>query len=445
VVLAVAYTAIGWLRHRNHWSGGFDLGVFDHALWRLSVGEGLDSSVLGRSVLGDHLSPALLLLVPAYVVAASPLWLFAVQGAALGATVVPLRALAREVGAPEQLASLGVDLSAPLLAASVFDAHPAVLAVPFVAGGLLGAVREEPRLTAWCSIAIVLCRVDLALVVVGIAVVRWNGATRRALWVVPVGAAATLLLPTLVDSVDFWGAHYPAFGSGPLDALVHPQRLIEGLRQANLGDKALIWLLPAGFLTILRPRWLAGLAVGMAPALLSRWEGNALPWYHHAALTVPFVLGGALEALALARDRRGLLLGAAAAGAALSLGGFSPLSAAAPDDLSLLVVLDTDATPGARRLIAQVAPGEAVSAINTIVPHVDHRASAWVWPAPFRDSIPPELGVEADQRAARAIDVLIVFDDDRRYLEAFGFEVADEQGGLLLGRRPDGDRAQSTE
>lgn len=435
-LLAVAYASIGWTRHRNHWSGGFDLGVFDHALWRLAQGEGLFSSVLGRSVLGDHLSPALLVLVPAYAVAPTPLWLYILQGLALGGTVLPLRALAREMHAPAWVATLAVALSAPLLAASVFDVHPAVLAVPFIAGALLGAIRDSPRLTLWCSVAIVLCRVDLALVVLGVAIVRWNRATTRALWVVPIGAAATLLLPVVVDSVDFWGAHYPSLGAGPVDALLHPYRLVTALGRANIADKALIWLLPVGFLTVMRLRWVIGLCVASLPALLSQWPGNALPWYHHAALTVPFAVGGALEALASRPERRRVLMVVAAGGAAVSLAGFSPLAARAPDDLALQVVLGTDADPHADALLSQVAPDDAVSATNPILPHLGHREDAWVWPAPFRDSIPAELGVTADAAAAARIDVVIVVEGDRRYLEAFGFQVISESDGLLLGRRP---------
>ena len=437
--LAVAYGMVGWLRHRNHWSGGFDLSVFDHAVWRLSDGGGLRSAVLDRSILGDHLSPVLLLAVPLYAALPTVAWLFALQGVALGAAVVPARALARELGAPAAVATATVALSAPLLAASVFDFHPAVLATPLLGATLLGAVRDDPRLTMLGSIAIILCRADLVLLVIGVAIVRWNRSTKRALLVVPVGLLLTLVVPALVDSIDFWQTHYPGLGSGPTDALRHPWRLAEQLQAAGLGDKALIWLLPTGFLALARPRWAIGLAVGSLPALLSSWPGNALPWYHHAAVTVPFAAGGALEALGRRpADRRQLLLFALGAGISLSMAFQSPLARRAPDDLALPEVITEEQWPSLHVLLDQIAPGDAVSATNSVVPHVAHRREVAVWPAPFLPGIPLEHGVERDERLAAEIDIVIVLSVDRRYVEEFGFEIVDERDGLVLGRRPPG-------
>ena len=71
-VLAVVLCAVGWLRHTNYWSGGFDLGVFDQGVWLLSRGQAPHISLLDRDLFSDHLSPVLLLFALPYRLAASP-------------------------------------------------------------------------------------------------------------------------------------------------------------------------------------------------------------------------------------------------------------------------------------------------------------------------------------------------------------------------------------
>lgn len=154
-IFATVLFALSWLRHHNFWSG-FDLAIFDQASWQLSRGSDF-VSIMDRRVLADHVSPVLYLFAPLYRIVATPLWLLGAQAAALGARVVPVRALARHLGASVPLATFLTLASAPILAAGLFDFHASTLAVPFVAAALCTGVWPIVRGwlgspgRSWCS------------------------------------------------------------------------------------------------------------------------------------------------------------------------------------------------------------------------------------------------------------------------------------------------------
>ena len=83
------------------------------------------------------------------------------------------------------------------------------------------------------------------------------------------------------------------------------------------GDSLLtlvFWLLPVGFLPVLRPRWVLALVVAGLPVLLSQWSGTHLPWFHYGVPFMPLAIGGALAGLRSGR------VSSTAAGALLAAG-----------------------------------------------------------------------------------------------------------------------------
>jgi hypothetical protein len=226
VTFAAALAAVGWLRHEHYWSGGLDLGVFDQGVWLMSRGRVPDISLLGRNLFSDHLSPVLVLFALPYRLAATPAWLIAAQAWSIGATVLPLRALADDEGAPRPFVTAIVLLSAPLAAAAMFDFHPSTLATPFVAWTLLGARRGDARLTTWAAFAVVLCRADLGCVLLGIALVAQPSVRRRLLVIGAVAVVAGVVVPALLGNPGTWDPYYGNLGTGPFDALVHPWRVV---------------------------------------------------------------------------------------------------------------------------------------------------------------------------------------------------------------------------
>jgi uncharacterized membrane protein len=437
IVLGLAYTTMSYVRYRTFWAGGLDLGVFDQGIWLLSRGMAPEVTVNGRNLFADHLSPALFAFVPLYKVVATPLWLLAAQGVALGLTVLPMRALARHEGFSPAVAAGAVVLSAPLASAALFDFHPATLAVPAVAWTLLEARRGSSRRVTLAALVVLACRAELAWILVGIAVVAHPSVRRRLVLLAPIGLAAGFVVPALLGARGTFTVHYGHLGSSPFDAATHPWRLIGAVLRVDTFTTLGIWLLPVGFLPLVKPRWLLALLVAGAPVLLSQWAGVSLPWFHYGAPMVPLAIGGALHALASARTSSlfaepKLLLAAGVASLVVA----SPLSPAAPGSLQLWTVLRPRPDQGYEAAIRRVGPDEAVLADNGPLAHLTHREDAWLWPSPFEPFTPPELGPEVSPERGASIQVVVVQESQRAKAESFGFTVGEVIDGVYVGRRP---------
>jgi len=246
--LALVLGGLGCLRHQNVWTGGFDLGVFDQGIWLMSQGLAPEVTVNGRNLFADHLSVVTLAFVPLYRLSATPYWLFAAQGLALGANVPAFRALARQEGAPVWLATLFAVFGAPLLAAAVFEFHPATLAVPAVSWALLEARRGNLARLTVAAVLIMLCRSELAVVLLGIAVVARPEVRRRLLVMAPIGLAAGYVGPALLGARGTFEVHYGNLGTSPKDALLHPWRVPLALLHPTSLVKWVWWLAPVGFM-----------------------------------------------------------------------------------------------------------------------------------------------------------------------------------------------------
>jgi dolichol-phosphate mannosyltransferase len=90
----LAYTVVmGWsaaYRHQHYGSNGFDLGIYDQALWLIRQGEAPYVTVRGLHILGDHFTPILYPLSLLYLLAPQPEALLVFQTAFLALAAWPL-------------------------------------------------------------------------------------------------------------------------------------------------------------------------------------------------------------------------------------------------------------------------------------------------------------------------------------------------------------------
>jgi uncharacterized membrane protein len=439
IVLAGALGAAGWARHANFWSGGLDLGVFDQGVWLMSRGRVPDISLLQRNLFSDHLSPVLVLFALPYRLAPTPAWLIGAQALCIGATVLPLRALADDEGVPRGVVTVAVVLSAPLAAAAMFDFHPSTLATPFVGWALLGARRGDRRLTTWSAIAVVLCRADLGCVLAGIALVAHKSVRRRLLVLAPVAVLAGAVVPELLGNPGTWDPYYGHLGTGPVDALLHPWNLVRALLTEDALSTFAFWLLPVGFLPVLRPRWLLAIVVAGLPVAVSQWPGTHLPWFHYGAPIAPLAIGGAIAAWGhpAVRDwhARSVLAGAAVVAAVI----IGPLSPNAPASVRLWEVVRPHHRAAYETAVKAVPANAPVSATNQVLAHLMHRRVAYFFPLPFapvRDTFPGGLAPAPSATAAARVPVIIARDRDRDLIDRIGFRSVEElPGGLVVARR----------
>jgi uncharacterized membrane protein len=449
LALAAMYAGIwfgiGYLRWRRLRAGASDLGIFDQASWLLSRGRAPFITSIGINVFADHVSPVVVLFAPLYRIAATPVWLIGFQAICLGLTVVPMRALADELHAPRWLAGVLVAASPALWSAAVYDVHPVVFATPALAWALLAARRDDVRMATIAGLIVVLCRFDIAIALLGVAVVATPRVRRRLLWLIPVPVAASVVIPHVLGTWQTFHHYYRTLGSGWGDAFLHPWRIALALVAPGALLQMLLWLAPVGFLPLRRPRWALALLVTGLPLVLSTWPGIIAPWYHHAAMLVPIGIGGALAGWAALSEtakqampprlRRvpGLVL---AIGAILTLVFASPFAPGAPGEVRLVDNLRQEVV-GVRTGVAAVGPTEAVSAPNLIAGHLSRRVEAYNFPCPFPGTHNGRRCGHQNLtgRASHVSVVVVVGHPDLRWLRAYGDWTITRTADLTIARR----------
>ena len=158
VVYSAIMIAVGFERHAALDTRAFDLGIFAQALWNTVRGDFLYSSLKGGiCLLGDHISPILVALVPLYAIIPDPRVLLVVQPLATAACMVPLAWIAmRRLGDKREalLFVLMFFFYMPARAALREDFHPEVLAEIFI---LLSFIALETGRLKWfwiCAIPV---------------------------------------------------------------------------------------------------------------------------------------------------------------------------------------------------------------------------------------------------------------------------------------------------
>jgi len=97
LIYFVSGSLIGFTRHFALQTRAFDLGIFDQVLWNTLQGDFLLSSLKDNTcLLGDHFSPFLILLIPAYALFQDPVTLLILQAAALSLCIPVVYRLANQ-------------------------------------------------------------------------------------------------------------------------------------------------------------------------------------------------------------------------------------------------------------------------------------------------------------------------------------------------------------
>lgn len=369
--------------HASFRTSAYDLSLYHHALENTLAGHFLHAFGIERNFFSEHASPILLLLLPLYAVARTPLTLLVVHGAGAAAAVIPLFALARREGA-SRLAAVGVAaaffFNAFLWRGVAFDFHPEVLA-PL---GLFAAAWAY-RAGRWpifyaCVVATLSLKEELGFVV-ACAAVFW-GATGRnhlrhaaiacALGVAWAVVAFTVIIPAsypVAAERSHFIERYGHLGRTYLEVAI--AFVVRPLYLAKLlvGTPALSFLASTGGMALLSPLALVVAAPLLVLHLASSDQDQAdlLLYYAVPALGVVFI--GIARGLARLELRYG---GVAAVGAvALAL-------AAMPSVPFVDRVSESDRA-GAMWL-KQLPPRARVSAQNSVLPHLDPSMMLWLFP-----------------------------------------------------------------
>ncbi len=298
--------AVSVCRHATFGSSTFDLGLFENVVWNTVHGRFLWSDVLGRSFLGEHVSPVLLAVALPYALIPRAPTLLVLQAAALAAGAFPLARLARrELDDPPLTAALVVAYLAylPLRNVARFDFHPVALATPLLLEAFVSFREGRWRRGVWawglalaCDEAVAAPAAALGLYVLLVLRRRRLGFELSAFAVLWFVAAVLVIVPA------FRHGPYPFFDrlgslrTGRWLALVSLDRF------ALLGEV----LAPLAFLPLLSPVH-AALAL---PSLMLDWLSDSRHQhsiaFHYTATVTPLLFCATVLGIAKLVEREDL-------------------------------------------------------------------------------------------------------------------------------------------
>jgi uncharacterized membrane protein len=417
LLVAVAFGllvfGLAWYRHASYRSRIFDLAEFDQALWLLAHGHAPIATVIGRNIFTVHFSAVLVVFVPLYMLAATPIWLLAAQAVALAVGFLAIGPLLDELGVTNKAwraALLAAYVASPFLwNAALFDFHSSTLAVPFLIMGMTAALRDDSRALILTSLGAVLCLESLGLGVAAVSLVGYGESEHRRFRILLglAGVAWALLIGRLgnnIDSPDLWLAHYGYLGQSLGAALHHPTRTMIRLgQQLWSGDNLttiLAWLVPLGFLPLLSPRRAALGLIWVFPLLVSAvFSDGSLGVYHHGVMVLPFLLLAAATATTKLRSPRLDFVGPVILGglALSALWIFNPFGE---------WIFDTPAPPRqvAAEGLSHIQADDVVTATPTLGPHLAHRTVLLPFPYPFvRGDEQAPLNAEVTEMSREAV------------------------------------------
>lgn len=389
-----AYASISVYRHEHYASNAFDLAVQDQTVWGYSRGEFIYNTVEGiPNLLGDHFHPILMTLAPVMLIWNSAEVLLVAQAVLLAVAGIPIYLWAeRELGPLAGLAFQGAYLVFwGVLAGVVYDFHHASFAVPAISTALYATLTRRNWLllpsVAWAM----LTREDVALTLIAlgfyVVVVQRRWIVGAALMVVNAAWLALLLyvvMPALGGGVAYRHWTYDALGSGPVSAVSyvvrHPLDALKLLFEPPTKTRVWIGSFAAfAVLPLVSPVLLVAL-----PSFLERfWSSSPNFWSFHfqySMVPAPILAFAAIDTCVRLKRylpaRLAIASRVVAPAAALAAGVL--VTIAVNPVAEITSYLPNSRVAEINECLATIPADASVSASNTLVPHLSHRANIFL-------------------------------------------------------------------
>lgn len=299
-VFAGLYSALGLFRHW-HFGSGYDLAIFDQAVWHMSRFEAPASTISGyTNILGDHFYPILAFFAPLYWIAPSPETLIVAQAVLLAVSIIPMFWFAR--ARLTARAALGLCVAYGLFwgmqRTALADVHEMAFAPLFVATAIWAIDSRRWRLLWVASALLVLVKEDLIPLVGAFgAFLIFRGERRQGALMI---AAAGILFVAVLWIVIPWFNNGAGWSTGGVFRAVWERPWAAPAMLVSPPGKLrtlLIWLAPFAFLPLRSPYALLLIPVALARLLSSsptHWGAAA----HYSAPLAPILAMSASDGLA---------------------------------------------------------------------------------------------------------------------------------------------------
>jgi len=231
VVYAAMMTAVGFERQLALETRAFDLGLFSQAVWNTLQGDFLFCSIKENiNLLGDHVSPILLVTAPFYAIWPDPRMLVLLQALAAASSFFPLALIARDKLKDRSLVLIFLLMFfffQPMRAALHEDFHPEVLAEPFLWWAFFFLDRGKiPRFLLCLAVAVTGKENFFGIAfMLGFYACVWKKVRLTGIGVMAASVALLLwetkwLVPRLSGAVYFYGGNYSRMLADPVHGIL---------------------------------------------------------------------------------------------------------------------------------------------------------------------------------------------------------------------------------
>jgi len=240
IVYAAMMAGVGFERHLALETRAFDLGIFAQAVWNTLQGDFLFSSIKENiNLMGDHVSPILLVTAPFYAIWPDPRMLVLLQAIAAASSFFPLALIARDKLRNRSLVLIFLLMFfffQPMRAALHEDFHPEVLAEPFLWWAFLFLDRKRIKWFVLSLLIAVTGKENFFGIAFMFGFYAWVWKRLRGLGIfLMLGSAALVmwetkwLVPHLTGTVYFYGGNYSRMLADPIHGILLKLLSLESL------------------------------------------------------------------------------------------------------------------------------------------------------------------------------------------------------------------------
>lgn len=310
LLVFVLYSTLSVLRHMHFQSGGFDLGLYDQAIWRFSQFLDPYNTVKQRIIFGDHLILTLPLLSPVFYIWNDVRMLLIVQAFAISVSAIPiyLVALKRTKSIISAWAvTIVYSLFFGIQFGIFFDFHPILLGVALMSF-LVWALEYHKTKLFW--IFLVLCLLtqeNIGIGIAGLGMIYFfrKEFRKKSLIMILLGILYTALAMRITAGFSPIGYEYQA---------ELPKSIYDFFRQLfDSEEKRLTWLYSYSwfsFLPLLSPGSIMAVVADLSQYYAT---GNVYsrmwsPFMHHRAILSVFLTLGLIDILHMLSKRKRVLI-----------------------------------------------------------------------------------------------------------------------------------------
>jgi len=306
IILSILYSLLAILKHNHFQSGGFDLGIFDQAVWQYAHFLNPYSTIKEMFILGDHLTLTLPLLSPLFWIWEDVRMLLVFQAFWLTLSSIAVYKLC-QVKKFSPFVSLILttiySLFYSIQFTVFFDFHPVIIAAGLFPWLAYFIEVKNKKLLIITTTLIFLTQENMGIAVISLAVIYLFKKEHRkiAFGLIMTGIIYSIISLAIISRFSTIGYEYkPKVESNPV-------RIVASLFDKD--EKLQSWgytLSSFSFLPLLYPPSLLSITIDFSqyyvtgPAFSRMWS----PFTHHRVLLSTFVLLGTLEALLIFKKRK---------------------------------------------------------------------------------------------------------------------------------------------